>query len=180
MIVFSLDGHLASAENLAASLSSNLLNDEYRSLPIDDITLHVRHDSAELEGLMTKQLKNYLLQTNVEEKNNSINQLWIECRNTVMSELRSNTLFLVKESSGSLASTSASYYFQPVVDNWKYQGDFLLCEGRLEMQKPVWKFKFAIHEDYLTELPEHTIKHLSSIVEYEGEGVINLKTGEVY
>jgi len=28
MIVFSLDGHLASAENLAASLSSNLLNDE--------------------------------------------------------------------------------------------------------------------------------------------------------
>ncbi len=163
-----------------ARFQSTVMNDEYRSLPISDIALHVKFNDSEFEKLINDQLTSYLLHINVEEKSDSLNHLWLECQNAVLGELRSNTVFQLQDTGNSGATSTASYSFQPKVDNWKYQGDFLQCKGQLEIKKPVWEFRFSTHKDYLNELPENTIKNLHSIIEYEGRGMINLNTGEVY
>ncbi len=158
-----------------ARFQSHVIEPGFQFYTIKDIALHITAQDSALLGEIKYQFGMYLLQENISQNPQSKHHLWLECGDVLWQEPQTRYL---AETSPVAGESSASMHTYQRID-WKMPGKFLVCNGWFSRQKPLWHFSFAIHEDYLQDLPFETVRSLGQMMWYEGQGLIDLNTGEV-
>jgi len=159
-----------------ARFQSEVIEPGFQHQHIKNIAVEMTTGKNELLSDLNEQFLEYLNINGVELNAQSRNRLRLHCGEVEFLEAR--TLFLVGVSHTTNAFTSDSHRYEHI--NWKLPGTYLACNGLYSNSKPLWRFSFAIHSDYVHDLPNEAIDSLSKMMWYQGRGLIDLNTGEVY
>ena len=159
-----------------ARYQSRVIEPGFQIQTIKDIAVHITAQDLNLLGEIKHQFESYLLKNNISQDSHSKNHLWLECGEMLWQEPQTRSLVVVSRMAG---EPNTFMHTQERME-WKMPGNFLVCNGRFSRQKTLWSFSFAIHEDYLQDLPQESLQSLSQMMWYPGQGVIDLNTGEVY
>ncbi len=159
-----------------ARFQSEVLESGFQHQHIKNIAVKVTSDKSELLSGLNEQFLEYLAKNGVEVNAQSRNHLRLHCGE--VKYLEDRNLFVVG---------TARIFDDPKSDinvhehvNWKLPGTYLACNGLYSNDKPLWRFSFAIHSDYVHDLPNEAISSLSKMMWYQGRGLVDLNTGEIY
>lgn len=126
--------------------------------------MSVTTDHSELSSDLYERFLAYLNKNNIEVNADSNNRLRLHCSDVIYEEDRT---FIIVGTTNTTDALNFNRYLHERV-SWKQPGIFLACNGFYSNNKPLWRFSFAIHRDYIHDLPDEAISYLRQMMWYQG------------